>query len=115
MNSRQIVYMSESRRAILVEKWRQRIGERLAAGQTVAAFCRERGLSENSFYVWKRRLRQGQAAPFVEVKTASADAGAGGKASAVEVRLRGRRRLRVRRGFDRDLLIDLVKTLESLS
>jgi Transposase len=104
--------MSESRRGILVERWRQRIGEHLASGQSVAAFCRDHGLSENSFYVWKRRLRQGETAPFVEVKTASADAG---PCSGIEVGLRGHRRLLVRRGFDRDLLIELIRTLEAIA
>ncbi len=37
--------------------WRERIAEQLRGGGTVRAFCRERGLNENSFYHWRREIR----------------------------------------------------------
>src|SRR5271169_5919931 len=113
--------MSESRRAVraeastAAEKWRQRIAEHLSSGQSVAAFCRGQDISENSFYVWKRRLRRGDVegfastpTPFVELKPSPA-AVAEVQTAGIEVCLRHQRRLRVRPGFDRDLLIDLVR------
>jgi hypothetical protein len=90
----------------------------------VAAFCRERSISQPSLYAWKRRLRferHGQLPPqqgsFVAVK-AIEDLGHGDDqielpaASFVELCLRQDRRLLVRRGFDRQLLLDVIAALE---
>jgi len=37
--------------------WRRMVAERKASGLTVAAFCAQKGFSENSFYFWQKRLR----------------------------------------------------------
>jgi len=37
--------------------WRERMADQLRGGGTVRAFCRERGLNENSFYHWRREIR----------------------------------------------------------
>jgi transposase-like protein len=55
-------------KAELWTKWRGLLSEQGQSGQTVAAFCRDRGLRDSLFYDWKRRLREGEAAKFVEVK-----------------------------------------------
>ena len=98
------------------EEWRQIIDGHGASGLTVAAYCLERGITQGSFYTWKRRLR----APvkpnrlpnpaFVEVAPPRA-----GTAGTIEVCLRGERHLLARRGFDRELLIELIRTLESIA
>jgi transposase-like protein len=123
--------MSQSRRTNR-EQWRQRIAQQQSGGQSVAAFCRDLGVSENSFYFWKRRLRDDVATGFVQVITSPApirEARPAGlrrapfgsepqgprQSSRIEVRLRGRRRLLVRRGFDHGLLIELIQTLEGLA
>src|SRR5579863_430207 len=49
-------------------KWRGLVLEQLSSGQTVAAFCRDRGIGDSQFYDWKKRVREGEAAKFVEVK-----------------------------------------------
>jgi hypothetical protein len=121
--------MSQARR-VNRDRWQQLIGDQQAGGRSVAAFCRERQIGQASFFAWRRRLSARQASPprFVEVAHAEAlpsapvdahggeafhEAGAA-DAAAIEVRLRGRRRLRVRRGFDHDLLFELVQALERL-
>ena len=48
-------------------KWRGLVSEQLSSGQTVAAFCRDRGIRDSQFYDWKKRVREGEAAKFVEV------------------------------------------------
>jgi len=98
------------------EEWRQIIDGQQASGLTVAAYCRDRGIKDSAFYAWKRRLRSSRkrnrsSAPvFVEVKSAKTPA-----SEAIEICLRGERRLLVRRGYDPDLLSDLVRTLESVA
>ena len=42
-------------------KWRGLISEQSRSGQSVAAFCRERGLCASQFFAWKKRLRQADA------------------------------------------------------
>ena len=40
------------------ELWRQRIAQQEKSGQSIRAFCHERGLSNPGFYAWRRRLRK---------------------------------------------------------
>jgi hypothetical protein len=96
------------------EEWRRIVDGQPPSGLTVAAYCRDRGIKDSAFYAWKRRLRS-PAKPnrlpkpaFIEVKPSSLSA-----IEAIEICLPGERRMLVRRGFDHDLLIDLVRTLEA--
>ena len=38
------------------DQWRERIAEQERSGMSVRRFCKERGLAEHSFYVWRKRL-----------------------------------------------------------
>jgi transposase-like protein len=38
--------------------WRELIGRQPASGVSIAQFCKQTGVSANSFFVWKRRLRR---------------------------------------------------------
>jgi hypothetical protein len=49
------------------EEWRQIIDGQANSGLTVAAYCLERGITQGSFYTWKRRLRQAVAAGAVAI------------------------------------------------
>lgn len=40
------------------ELWRERIAQQETSGQSIPAYCRERGLKEHAFYWWRRRLRE---------------------------------------------------------
>jgi hypothetical protein len=55
------------------ELWRQRIAQQENSGQTVRVFCRERKLSEHSFYWWRRQLSSSAEQPirFALVETAT--------------------------------------------
>ena len=37
--------------------WRRQFDDWQRSGQTITAFCRERGLTESAFHLWKRELR----------------------------------------------------------
>ncbi len=98
------------------EEWRLIIDGQRGSGLTVAAYCRDRGIKDSAFYAWKRRLRspaksnRSSARVFVEVKPPRTSA-----SEAIEICLSRGRRLLVRRGFDPDLLMDLVRTLEAIA
>ena len=49
--------------------WRERIAEQERSGIPVQKFCKERGVTEQSFYVWRKRLRKQEPARFALVET----------------------------------------------
>jgi transposase len=48
----------EKRTSSKEDQWRQRIAEQGRSGLSVKRFCNERGLTEYSFYAWRKRLRE---------------------------------------------------------
>src|ERR1700741_3989546 len=100
----------------LWEKWRAIVSEQIASGQSVAAFCKERGLTSSQVFAWKKRLREEEQAQFGEVKIKPAEAlreiGIRQQAKAIEVWLCGGRRIAVEPGFDADHLRALLAVLE---
>jgi transposase-like protein len=52
--------------------WRERIAEQERSGIPVQQFCKERGITEQSFYVWRKRLRKQEPARFALVETGPA-------------------------------------------
>jgi hypothetical protein len=103
-------------------RWRKLVEDQQASGLPVSAFCRERGIAAASLFAWRRRLAGGEAV-FRPVKVAATpspsreDGGGGGGdgrgEGAVELHLPGGRLLMVRRGFDRQLLVDVIRALEA--
>lgn len=74
------------------EEWRERVGQQESSGQSIRAFCRERGLKEHAFYGWRRRLRkQNTPVRFALVETKSAAA----TVASIEVMLSSGDRLRI--------------------
>ena len=98
--------MPRAKRGAARNKWREIVTAQEASGQTVAGFCRERGLSAPQFYWWKRRLSRGASPPgFLEVRISSA-------ATPIELRLAEGRSLVVRAGFDAEVLRQVLAVLE---
>ena len=97
--------------------WRGQVRRWRASGLSVRAFCVEHGLSEPSFYAWRRTLaqRDAAAAPFVPLtvkpkpKPATAD---DPSVAALELVLDAGRRLRIGPGFDGPTLTRLLALLE---
>lgn len=73
------------------EEWRTIVGEQEKSGQGVGAFCRDRGVSEPSFYAWRQRFRKEQSVSFALVQTERSTVGA----AIVEVVLTSGDRLRI--------------------
>jgi hypothetical protein len=125
-----------------VNEWRKIVSAQPTSGSSIAAYCRDRGISQPSFFAWRRRfgtldglpsglslrvedgagrlnagrLAEGAGPAFVEVTAAEAiKASQVHSHEAIEICLQGGRRLLVRRGFDHDLLIELVRVLEDVA
>ena len=97
-------------------KWRGLVSEQLSSGQTVAAFCRDRGIRVSQFYDWKKRVREGEAAKFVEVKVKASSeqrTPAPERYTAIEIRLSNGRSILVEPGFDASHLRALLAVLET--
>ena len=110
--------------------WRQALRQFAASGQSVRAFRTQRGLSEPSFYAWRRTLAQREAAilaaktgapaaspapAFVPIRlTATTSAGTTTPDTApIEIVLPGGTRIHVRPPVDRQTLIQVVTALRS--
>lgn len=103
--------------------WRKMLKEQAGSGQNVRAFCRAHGLTEPSFYAWRRAIAErdgnipsGHARTshpaFVELRPKSA------APARVDVPLEivaGDRRLLIRAGCDRMLLREVLAVLTSTS
>ena len=94
-------------------QWRRRIDQWCVSGLSVRAFCAQHGLTQASFYAWRRVLqrRATEQPAFVPVQVV-ADAPLGGQASALEVVIADGRVVRVAPCFDAATLRQLLAVLE---
>lgn len=77
------------------EYWSKLITEQKASGQTIRAFCKERGVADHCFYFWRRRLGLGrsEAVQFALLKTVAGTA-------PLELVLASAERLRIANGVE---------------
>jgi transposase len=94
------------------QQWRRWIDQWRASGLSVGAFCTRHGLTQPSFYAWRRRLQRQDAEPpaFVPVRVVPDDAPAAD--GRVDVLLRDGRSIRVGPGFDPTTLRQVLAVLE---
>lgn len=93
--------------------WRDLITRQRRSGQSIAAFCRNHGVSQPSFFAWRRRLhaQNGQSQPrFLPVQIEMPDSLA--HAPPIEIVLRSGTCVRVRPGCDRQTLETVLAALE---
>lgn len=99
--------------------WRQALRQFAAGSQSIREFCRSRGLSQPSFYSWRRRLARHDAAAsaandlpsFVPVSVCQEDVA---QRRGFEIVLRGERRIRLSGPVDNAALAEVVAVLEGL-
>jgi hypothetical protein len=97
-------------------KWRKLVSEQAKSEQSVAAFCRERGLCAPHLFAWKKRLSEADTAKFVAVKvTTLAAPEAVTQQVPIEVRLSNGRCLLVAPGFDASHLRAVLAAVEAVA
>ena len=89
--------------------WRERIAEQERSGLPVQQFCKERGITEQPFYVWRKRLRKQEPARFALVETGAARQQA--PKTGLELVLVSGERLRIGSEVDPSLLRRVVEAL----
>jgi len=93
------------------EHWKAVIAEQKQSGQTVGSFCHQRGVTQQSFYQWRKRLGGAQApVRFALVETGRPEAR---ERAAVELVLRSGHRLRIAAGVDGTTLRTVLEVLEA--
>jgi hypothetical protein len=94
--------------------WRRRLGQQATSGQSVRAWCRERQVTENSFYWWRKELArrdaEPQAASFLPVHVTDNPARDGN--SQIEIMLTDGRRVRLTGPVNREMLTAVLDVLE---
>jgi hypothetical protein len=102
----------EEKRAARAEYWRELIAEQKRSGVTVQRFCEDRGLTEQSFYVWRKRLKKQAPMQFALVQTGPTGHSSTADA-ALEVVLRTGERLRIGAGVNVAALRLVLETLRA--
>jgi transposase len=95
-------------------KWRGLVAEQSGSGQSIAAFCRDRGLPTGQFFAWKKRLSRAGTEEFIEVQVQRAPSQTPKEkcGGAIEIHLTEGWRIRVEPGFDAEHLRAVVAALE---
>jgi len=91
--------------------WRDLIARHQRSGQSVAAFCRDHGVSQPSFFSWRKRLRLHSApSPFVPIQIDLSAPLA--PPAPIEIVLPSGACVRIRPGCDRQTLETVLAVLE---
>lgn len=93
--------------------WRGVLKRHATSGVSVRAFCRREGLSEPSFYAWRRTLGERDAAAEPASQPAFFPAAILPSAGRIEIELRGGRLLRLPESLAMERLAELVRALEA--
>jgi transposase-like protein len=94
------------------EYWRERVAAPERSGLSVKQFCKQQQIAEQSFYVWRKRLRNQQPMQFALLEAGSARPQAPAE-SGLELVLTTGERLRIGAGVDRTILRKVLAALRA--
>ena len=94
------------------DQWSERIAAQQRSGVSVKQFCKEHGLTEYSFYAWRKRLQQTGPVRFALVERRQQPQETAGEA-ALELVLATGERLRISAGVDVATLRTVVDALRA--
>jgi transposase-like protein len=95
------------------EFWRQRVTEHESSGVSVKRFCEQNQISEQSFYSWRKRLRNQTPMRFALVETGAGRPTVPAESGLLEFVLVTGERLRIGAGFDASLLRQVLAALRA--
>jgi Transposase len=94
------------------DKWAERIAAQQRSGMSVKQFCKEQGLTEGSFYAWRKRLQKKELVRFALVDRRAAGQDSATEA-ALELVLATGERLRIGAGVDATTLRTVLETVRT--
>ena len=94
------------------DEWAERIAAQQRSGTSVKQFCKEQGLTEYSFYAWRKRLQKKEPVHFALVDRGAARQEQATDA-ALELVLATGERLRIGAGVDATTLRTVLDTLRA--
>ena len=94
------------------DQWRERIAEQERSALSVKQFCQERGLTQYSFYAWRKRLRKKEPVRFALVDRGAARQEPATEAG-LELVLTTGERLRIGAGVDGTTLRTVLEVLRA--
>ena len=104
--------IEESAPSPKADEWAERIAAQQGSGMSVKRFCKEQGLTEYSFYAWRKRLQKKE-----PVRFALVDRGAARQEpvteAALELVLTTGERLRIGAGVDATTLRTVLEALRT--
>jgi transposase-like protein len=100
----------DQRTASRIDYWREQVAQQERSGLPVKQFCEAHGIPEQSFYVWRKRLRKEPSLRFALVETTPGEQQLAGDASLELIFSKGER-LRIGRAADLALLRRVVEAL----
>jgi len=92
------------------DEWAERIAAQQRSGMSVKQFCKERGLTEYSFYAWRKRLQEKGSVRFALVERSGRRQDRTMEA-VLELVLASGERLRIGRGVDSATLRTVLDVL----
>jgi hypothetical protein len=101
----------EERTATKGDQRRERIAEQERSGLSVKQFCKERGLTECSFYAWRKRLRKKEPVRFALVERGALQESV--TEALLELVLANGERLRIGTGVDATTLRTVLEALRA--
>jgi hypothetical protein len=101
---------TEQQTAARIDYWREQVGQQERSGLPVKQFCETHGVTEQSFYVWRKRLRKERPMRFALVETTPREQGPADDASLELIFSKGER-LRIGRRTDLALLRTVLEVL----
>ena len=94
------------------DEWAERIAAQQRSGMSVKQFCKERGLTEHSFYAWRKRLQEKGSVRFALVER-RARRQEGTAEAPLELVLATGERLRIGTGVDTATLRTVLDVLRA--
>src|ERR1700729_2928380 len=101
---------AEQRSTSRIDYWREQVSQQERSELPVKQFCDTHGITEQSFYMWRKRLRKQPSVRFALVETTPGEQVQAGDASMELIFCKGER-LRIGRGTDLALLRRVVEVL----
>lgn len=106
--------------AKLREQWEQKLTDYEASGQTIAVWCAEQKIGLAKFFYWKRKLRSkkqaagGDTSPisWLPLEFDLKDLSGERTADQIRIEIGSKFKVVVQKGFDRDMLRDVVNILQ---